>query len=119
MQLRVTTGIWPRRVSKCGSLCSSFVSVFYRQPNNYNKVFVFKIQCNHRYKEASIEYHFSGEKMESRNCASKKLELINSTMFHMKGHSLGFCDETIRRFVFSFLKNGLPFYAMIFTITND
>ena len=49
----------------------------------------------------------------------QKLELINTTMFDTNGHTLELHDKTMRRFACSFLKNGLPFSAMIFTIDND
>ena len=72
--------------------------------------FLFSRYSAIRYKEASIEYNFSGENMRKQ-----KLR----TVFHRKGHTLGFCDKPMRHFVFSFLKNGLPFSAMFFTIIND
>ena len=40
-------------------------------------------------------------------------------MFDINGHTLELHDKTMKRFACSFLKNGLPFSAMIFTIEND
>ena len=47
-------------------------------------------------------YNFSGRDNVSSNCGSKKLKLnsiINSTIIHLTGDTLGLHDKIMRRFV--------------------
>ena len=106
----ICTWIRPIRVSKCGGFCFSLVS--YLAPKNYGKVFRLKIQCNHRYKNNSIAYNFSGRE--------GKLKLrIQKAFFIWTVKLEDFMTKKKSRFVCFLFKVWLTIFYGAFDGVND